>query len=419
MISMLGLDEVNGILSSVGIVGMNWFEPRMIWDPAYYNDISEILIPGDYVWKPEVILANPVKKFRNLGSFNSNVRYYANGLANLNEGEFMETSCDIDVTHYPFDIQDCSIKIIPTSGNFGGEVLLNSSQNYIDLKYYSPHGEWILKESNVDTARLGNLVSINFNVKLERRSAFIVINLFIPVIILVLLNCMVFLLPADSGERIGFAMTCLLALAVYLTLVSESLPNISSPLPVLSIVLLLCLAMSTSIVLMVIASLRLHLKDTSKPVPVKLKHFALCITCKRNCIKQERVDSLIHVNIVDDQLTPSNTPKSVDIKEIHAARKKQKTSESRWEKQWHKAIDLHHEKQPPKSTETSHTKQNQKVTEPESVKQSPKENSWCKEEENFTWKDFAIVFDNMCFISILSFTLSLGILYLMVVGGRL
>jgi len=44
-----------------------------------------------------------------------------------------------------------------------------------------------------------------------------------------ILNVFVFLLPADSGERVGYAITVLLAIAVFLTISSDSLPATSNP----------------------------------------------------------------------------------------------------------------------------------------------------------------------------------------------
>jgi hypothetical protein len=41
------------------------------------------------------------------------------------------------------------------------------------------------------------------------------------------LIAMVFKLPVDSGEKIGFSLTVLLAYAVYLTMISENIPSTS------------------------------------------------------------------------------------------------------------------------------------------------------------------------------------------------
>ena len=55
---------------------------------------------------------------------------------------------------------------------------------------------------------------------------------------MVFLNTMVFVLPTESGERVGYAITCLLSLSVYMTFASEGLPDSSKPLPIITIGLL-------------------------------------------------------------------------------------------------------------------------------------------------------------------------------------
>ena len=56
----------------------------------------------------------------------------------------------------------------------------------------------------------------------------------IPVCLLSFLCCAVFLLPPDSGEKIGYALTVLLSYAVYLSLISENIPEDSLNVSLLS-----------------------------------------------------------------------------------------------------------------------------------------------------------------------------------------
>jgi len=56
---------------------------------------------------------------------------------------------------------------------------------------------------------------------------FHILNTLFPVVMMAVLSAMVFKLPVDSGEKIGFSLTVLLAYAVYLTLISENIPSTS------------------------------------------------------------------------------------------------------------------------------------------------------------------------------------------------
>jgi hypothetical protein len=57
-----------------------------------------------------------------------------------------------------------------------------------------------------------------------------------PTVLFALMNPLVFLLPVESGERVGLAMTILLSYAIFLTLVSSSIPASSNPMCALLIV---------------------------------------------------------------------------------------------------------------------------------------------------------------------------------------
>ena len=100
-------------------------------------------------------------------------------------------------------------------------------------------------------------------IKLERKYTFYILNLFSPVLILLFLDTMVFALPADSGERVGYSITCLLSLSVYMTFASEGLPDSSKPLPIITIVLLTYVVLSCLICIATILGLRFHLNDKS------------------------------------------------------------------------------------------------------------------------------------------------------------
>jgi hypothetical protein len=56
---------------------------------------------------------------------------------------------------------------------------------------------------------------------------FHVINTLFPVALMAVLIAMVFKLSVDSGEKIGFSLTVLLAYAVYLTMISDNIPSTS------------------------------------------------------------------------------------------------------------------------------------------------------------------------------------------------
>ena len=72
---------------------------------------------------------------------------------------------------------------------------------------------------------------VTFYIKLQRRSFFYVVNLIFPCILLSVMSLLVFMLPPDSGEKVSLGITVLLALSVFLLLVSEIMPSTSENFP--------------------------------------------------------------------------------------------------------------------------------------------------------------------------------------------
>ncbi|XP_052820053.1 acetylcholine receptor subunit beta-like [Mya arenaria] len=95
----------------------------------------------------------------------------------------------------------------------------------------------------------------------------------LPLFLLVMLSPLVFLLPADTNDRVGLAVTVLLATSVYMTLVADKLPDSSDPIPIIIIVFFLWFIYNGLIVALVLLNLQVFYKDKTKPVPGCLRRF--------------------------------------------------------------------------------------------------------------------------------------------------
>lgn len=85
----------------------------------------------------------------------------------------------------------------------------------------------------------------------SRVSLYYFMYILLPLISLAFLFLLVFHIPSDSGERMGFGVTILLSITVYLLVISEKLPEKSNDTPMLGIcfitifyVLILALSMA-------------------------------------------------------------------------------------------------------------------------------------------------------------------------------
>ena len=84
------------------------------------------------------------------------------------------------------------------------------------------------------------------NIGFQRQANFLIINVLLPILMMATMNILVFVIPPESGERISHAITVLLAVAVYLTIVEENLPKSSSPMPIFCYYLTIVVALNVS-----------------------------------------------------------------------------------------------------------------------------------------------------------------------------
>jgi hypothetical protein len=102
---------------------------------------------------------------------------------------------------------------------------IKTSQTTIDTESYQGNSEWNLFKTKIAEADEG----INFEFHFKRRPMFLVISIILPVMFISLLNIFVFILPQESGERVGFAITSLLSIVVFLTIAQQLLPATALP----------------------------------------------------------------------------------------------------------------------------------------------------------------------------------------------
>ena len=92
------------------------------------------------------------------------------------------------------------------------------------------------------------------------------------------------MLPPESGERVGYAVTCQLSLSVFMTFASENLPTSSKPIAVLIYVLLIYMFISTLICLETIIGLKFHRYGNKIAHPFLVK---MCsVRCRKTKIEQ-------------------------------------------------------------------------------------------------------------------------------------
>ena len=167
------------------------------------------------------------EKFRVMIRSNGKVTYYTAGKT--------ETACVLDLTFYPFDVQSCYIQIdswtYPES-----KVKLTNLSSEINVRFYRPNGQWELTATKVIVERDSfemTFAKLLFVLYLRRKPLFYGMVLVIPITILSFLMVLAFMLPAESGEKIGLEMTVILSMTVFQLLIAENVPDTSDYVPIM------------------------------------------------------------------------------------------------------------------------------------------------------------------------------------------
>ncbi|XP_052081207.1 neuronal acetylcholine receptor subunit alpha-3-like [Mytilus californianus] len=237
-----------------------WNDSRLAWKKSSYGNVEYIYVPEDVVWHPELIVQNSVLELRkNLGA-EKTVRIQYDGEVRWEPPAVLSTSCDMDVTFFPYDSQTCDIEL--ASWGFPADAVnLTFFKTHINLEDYRPDGEWDLTTTSQYPSQLieDDLVfsELLFRIELERFPGHYIMSVIFPTILTAVLTFVTFFLPLQSGGKIGYILTVLLALAVLLTLFSGSMPTTSKHTSVLVVFLTVTLGMACLVIIFTIFIIRL------------------------------------------------------------------------------------------------------------------------------------------------------------------
>ncbi|KAM9722619.1 neuronal acetylcholine receptor subunit alpha-7-like isoform 2-T2 [Menidia menidia] len=234
LMQVMDVDEKNQILTTNAWLQM-WYDHYLQWNQSEYPGVKNLRFSPDQVWTPDILLYNSAHdKFD--ATFKTNVLVNSSGFCEyLPPGIFIST-CNVDVRWFPFDIQRCELKF--GSWTFDGW-LLDIQMKEADVSGYMPNGEWDLLEVPGDRHEVfydccaEPYPDVTFVVTLRRRTLFYALNLLLPCVLLSSMTLLVFLLPANSGEKISLGITVLLSLTVFMLMVAEIMPATSDSVPLI------------------------------------------------------------------------------------------------------------------------------------------------------------------------------------------
>lgn len=236
LLQIIDVDEKNQVLITNAWLQLHWTDIYLSWNPDSYPGVQNLRFPSNLVWVPDILLYNSADE-RFDATFHTNVLVNASGACQYIPPGILKSTCYIDVRWFPFDIQKCDLKFGSWTHNGW---LLDLQMMEVDVSTYIPNGEWDLvgvpakrNELYYDCCK-EPYPDVTFTVTMRRRTLYYGLNLLIPCVLISGLALLVFLLPADSGEKISLGITVLLSLTVFMLLVAEIMPATSDSVPLIA-----------------------------------------------------------------------------------------------------------------------------------------------------------------------------------------
>ena len=264
--TMPEVDHVQGAITMGIMVTQEWYDERLTWTPSVHNGTMSILMKAENIWTPPLAVSNPVK-FTLLDTPWMQAMLMADGKVTYTVGGIVEFSCSFYMKFWPFDKQSCSLSLFPY-GYPANKVGFTVPSTVVDTDIYTENGEWFLDEQsfNYEITRVFSMSRVTYYFKIARMSSFYVLTVIMPINGIGALTCLVFLLPTESGERVGYSITIMLSLAVFLTMTADNLPKNSEPIPIICVYILFNLMVCIFGLVMVILNLKLYYRTENVPI---------------------------------------------------------------------------------------------------------------------------------------------------------
>ncbi|XP_022780018.1 neuronal acetylcholine receptor subunit alpha-9-like isoform X2 [Stylophora pistillata] len=214
-------DEVEQLVRMSLWYRLTWQDRFLMWSPSQYGNLTRINLPVDAIWTPSVGLLNslesgfaPIFESADGGlSPLAEIRY--DGQIKIAVPTILSISCIMDMTMYPFDIQRCKLKFgtwaytnkdLKFSADFKTSILAESKEAFASSAGWSVMEYRAVDQHDNDT---NASPSVAFTMQLKRHTTYYIVILFLPCFSNAMLTLLVFLLPTETGERIGVGINTL------------------------------------------------------------------------------------------------------------------------------------------------------------------------------------------------------------------
>jgi len=236
IVQILDFDEKNNKLETLVWKKMFWHDELLTWDPSEYGNLTQVeLMPSeDMLWVPDIILTNNIG-LAQVETWQKNIMLTIEhtGLVLWSPPVKYVSSCHVDMTEYPFDVQVCEMVFGSWSYDVTQLDLRFLNSNQIELEQYNENSEWQLESSSGQRNVVlfpccpHPYVDLTYRLSLRRRVTFHMRLFLIPTAILSILSIGIFWIPPNRPDRSAYGLTLFSSFFLLLILVVNSTPPTS------------------------------------------------------------------------------------------------------------------------------------------------------------------------------------------------
>ncbi|XP_066507103.1 5-hydroxytryptamine receptor 3A-like [Hoplias malabaricus] len=202
ILSILGVDEKNERLQLYVLYTQGWRDERLRWDSSQYGGVHKVTVPANRIWLPDIILYETANVDEDPQS--RSVSVTNDGWVELQQPRLLESSCPLNLYHFPLDQQTCNLTFLSQS-HTAMEVELYWGRRERDRVF--SRGEWeILSLSvppHIQPIPHFNTSAIRVQVTVRRSPLLYLVTLLLPSALVLVLDLLAFLIPVYLKQRLS------------------------------------------------------------------------------------------------------------------------------------------------------------------------------------------------------------------------
>ncbi|XP_077996140.1 neuronal acetylcholine receptor subunit alpha-9-like [Glandiceps talaboti] len=292
-VQMVKVDEINQIITIKCWLSQIWYDDYLSWESTDYGNTTEIRMPIDNIWQPDIILLQSVTS-KLQRHFDTDVIITHVGKVTALQPSLLEATCIIDSTFFPFDEQKC-VLTFSSWANPTHLVDIEPDQAS-NMDNFASNGEWELVAMGIEKRHADEIAygaefsEVSYIVHLKRRSLFYILNIMFPFFLTCALVAVSFYLPSECGERITLCVTSILAQFVFLEIITQHMPPNSENVPYLQKYFFASIGGVAVSTLFTAFSLNIHFQPTDcEPVSSWVKIIMFRYLAPIACVKTKAV----------------------------------------------------------------------------------------------------------------------------------